>query len=213
MKSCGNLILQVPESTMHSGIKPRLAIFASGGGSNADQICSYFEKHPSVSIGMIITNNAKAGVIEVAKRHHVDCNIVLKKNWVDPFNVLPVLESHQITHIVLAGFLLLIPEWLIKAFPNRIVNIHPALLPKFGGKGMYGHHVHEAVKEAGDAVTGITIHTIDEEYDKGDILFQQRVDLQPGDSAEEIAAKVLILEHYYYPRAIENWVLETHISN
>jgi phosphoribosylglycinamide formyltransferase-1 len=193
---------------MPSEIKSRLAIFASGGGSNADQICSYLEGHSGISVETIITNNPKAGVIQVAEKHDVDCHIVLKKDWEEKATVLPILKLHQVTHIVLAGFLLLIPEWLIRAYPDRIINIHPALLPKYGGKGMYGHHVHQAVKKDGELVSGITIHTIDEHYDKGDILFQHEVQLSMDDNASDIAAKVLVAEHFYYPRVIEKWVMK-----
>jgi len=192
---------------MPSEIKPRLAIFASGGGSNADQICAYLQGHSSISVETIITNNSNAGVILVAERHHIACHIVTKKNWEDQTTVLPLLESHQITHIVLAGFLLLIPEWLIRAYPDRIINIHPALLPKYGGKGMYGHHVHQAVKNDGALVSGITIHTIDEHFDKGEIIFQHEVPLSLDDNAADIAARVLVAEHFYYPRVIEKWVM------
>lgn len=193
---------------MPSTIKARLAIFASGGGSNADKICSYFDGHPSITVAAIITNNPKAGVINIAEMHQVACYTVPKKNWETSAVVAPILEYHQITHIVLAGFLLLIPEWLIRAYPSRIINIHPALLPKYGGKGMYGHHVHEAVKKAGDRISGITIHLVDEHYDEGDILFQHKVPLQPDDSAEMIAKRVLTAEHYYFSKVIEKWVME-----
>ena len=192
---------------MPSAINPRLAIFASGGGSNADQICSFFQGHSTISVGTIITNNPKAGVIQVAERHQIDCHILLKKNWEAENTVLPLLKSHQITHIVLAGFLLLIPEWLIRAYPDHIINIHPALLPKYGGKGMYGHHVHQAVKNDGALVSGITVHTIDEHFDKGEIIFQHEVQLSPDDNAADIAARVLVAEHFYYPRVIEKWVM------
>ena len=197
---------------MPSTIKARLAIFASGGGSNADKICSYFDGHPTIAVSAILTNNAKAGVIDVATRHHVPCYTVPKKNWETDSVVSPILENHHITHIILAGFLLLVPEWLIQAYPSRIINIHPALLPKYGGKGMYGHHVHEAVKESGDRISGITIHLVDEHYDEGDILFQHKVPLQPDDSADLIARRVLSAEHYYYSRVIENWVLKEPLS-
>jgi len=192
---------------MSSAIKAQLVILASGGGSNADKICSYFHGHPSISVGVIITNNLSAGVTHIAAKHNIDCHTVLKKNWVDESFVSPILEKHHITHIILAGFLLVIPQWLIKAYPDRIINIHPALLPKYGGKGMYGHHVHEAVKQSGDHVSGITIHVVDEHYDNGDILFQHEVPLQPDDTAEMIASRVLTAEHYYYPRVIEKWVM------
>jgi phosphoribosylglycinamide formyltransferase 1 len=192
---------------MSSAIKPRLAILASGGGSNADKICSYFHEHPAVSVGVIITSNPHAGVAHIAEKHRVDFFTVTKKEWADDSIVMPILDKHHITHIILAGFLLLIPEWLIKAYPDRIINIHPALLPKYGGKGMFGHHVHEAVKRSGDPVSGITIHVVDQHYDTGDIIFQHEVPLQPDDTAEMIASRVLKAEHYYYPRVIEKWVM------
>ncbi len=197
---------------MSSTIKARLAIFASGGGSNADKICSYFDGHPTVEVSAIITNNAKAGVFHIATMHHVPCYIVPKKSWETSTVVSPILKNHHITHIVLAGFLLLVPEWLINAYPSRIINIHPALLPKYGGKGMYGHHVHEAVKNSGDLVSGITIHRVDEHYDEGDILFQHHIQLQPNDSADLIARRVLAVEHFYYSRVIEKWVLKEPIE-
>lgn len=192
---------------MPSTTKAHLAIFASGGGSNADKICAYFDGHPVITISAIFTNNPKAGVIDVAERHDIPCYTVPRKNWETNQVVSPILEYHHITHIILAGFLLLIPEWLIHQYPSRIINIHPALLPKYGGKGMYGHHVHEAVKTAGDRESGITIHLVDEHYDQGDILFQHKVGLQPEDSAELIGKRVLAAEHYYYSRVIEKWVM------
>jgi phosphoribosylglycinamide formyltransferase-1 len=155
----------------------------------------------------IFTNNPKAGVIQVAEKHDVDFHVILKKDWEAENTVLSLLKSNQVTHIVLAGFLMLIPEWLIRAYPDRIINIHPALLPKYGGKGMYGHHVHQAVKNDGELVSGITIHTIDEHYDQGNILFQHEVQLSMDDNAYDIAARVLVAEHFYYPRVIEKWVL------
>ena len=193
---------------MPSTIKARLAIFASGGGSNADKICAYFDGHPTIAVSAIITNNAKAGVIDVATRHHIPCYTVPKNNWETNTVVSPILENHRVTHIILAGFLLLVPEWLIQAYPSRIINIHPALLPKYGGKGMYGHHVHEAVKNSGDRISGITIHLVDERYDEGDILFQHKVPLELNDTSEEIAKKVLKAEHHYYSKVIEKWVLD-----
>ncbi len=204
---CAGWILQVPGNTMPSEIKARLVILASGGGSNADQICSFFDGHDLISVEAVFTNHSNAGVVQVAESHHLPCYTFLKPMWADKSILAPVLEFHQITHIVLAGFLLLIPRWLIEAYPDHIINIHPALLPKYGGKGMYGHHVHEAVKQSGDRYSGITIHTIDEHYDRGTILFQHEVGLEPGDNADQIAAKVLIAEHTYYPRVIEQWVL------
>jgi phosphoribosylglycinamide formyltransferase-1 len=159
---------------MPSGDNARIAIFASGGGSNADKICAYFTTHPSIRVSLIVTNRAEAGVLQVAERHTIESVYIHKKYWAHPEIVLPVLETSGITHIVLAGYLSLIPEWLIGAYSGHIINIHPALLPRHGGKGMYGHHVHEAVKTAGELVSGITIHEVDEHYDEGKVIFQKR---------------------------------------
>jgi phosphoribosylglycinamide formyltransferase 1 len=191
---------------MPSGDKTHIAIFASGGGSNADKICSYFKFHPEISISLIVTNRADAGALKVADRHGVESVYISKKYWAHPEIILPVLESSGITHIVLAGFLSLVPDWLIRAYSHRIINIHPALLPRHGGKGMYGHYVHEAVKSSGELVSGITIHEVNERYDDGKIIFQQEVQLDATDSAEEIAQKVLQAEHTHYPKVIEAWI-------
>lgn len=191
---------------MPSGAKYRLAIFASGGGSNADKICTYFKDHDRISINLVLTNQARAGVLQVAARHSIPSAFVPKGEWKSAGYVLPLLADHHITHIVLAGFLLLIPDWLIREYPHRIVNIHPALLPRHGGKGMYGHHVHQAVMEAGDLITGITIHEIDEHYDRGKILFQSEVPISLTDTPEEIGSKVLKAEHQFYAPVIEKWV-------
>lgn len=191
---------------MPSGAKHRLAIFASGGGSNADKICTYFKDHDRISINLILTNQLHAGVLHVAARHSIPSALVPKAEWKSADRVLSLLTDHDITHIVLAGFLLLIPDWLIRKYPHRIVNIHPALLPRHGGKGMYGHHVHQSVKDAGDLITGITIHEIDEHYDRGKILFQSEVHISPTDTPDEIGAKVLKAEHQFYAPVIEKWV-------
>jgi phosphoribosylglycinamide formyltransferase-1 len=191
---------------MPSEDKARIAIFASGTGSNADKICSYFYTHTDISVALIITNRAEAGVRQVAVRHGIESVYIPKKYWPHPEVVLPFLESYEITHIVLAGFLLHVPEWLIQTYQGKIINIHPALLPRYGGKGMYGHHVHEAVKGAGDRVSGITIHEVNEHYDEGRILFQKEVELDEDDSPEMIAQKVLQLEHTYFPQVIEAWI-------
>lgn len=191
---------------MQSGDKVQLAIFASGGGSNADKICTYFTSHPSIAVSLILTNRADAGVLQIADRHGIESVYVSKKYWSHPEIILPVLETSGITHIILAGFLSLIPDWLIQEYQGRIINIHPALLPKYGGKGMYGHHVHEAVKSAGDTVSGITIHEVNAHYDEGRILFQHQVQLDAADSAEEIARKVLQAEHRWFPVVIEKWI-------
>lgn len=192
---------------MQSKPDARIAILASGGGSNADKICAHFHTHPQIRVQLIITNRAEAGVRDVALRHQIPSVYIPKKNWEHEEQVLPILQEAQITHIVLAGFLLLIPSWLIRNYAGHIVNIHPALLPRYGGKGMYGHYVHEAVKASGDLVSGITIHEVNEHYDEGKILFQKEVPLLAGDSAEDIADKVLQTEHAYFSRVIESWIL------
>ena len=191
---------------MPSGDKARIAIFASGGGSNADKICIFFQTHPHISVELIVSNKAEAGVLKVADRHGIESVYISKKYWQHPEIILPVLETSDITHIVLAGFLSLIPDWLIIAYSGRIINIHPALLPRFGGKGMYGHHVHEAVKQSGDLISGITIHEVNEHYDEGKVIFRKEVELEAMDTPEEIARKVLVVEHLYYAQVIEGWI-------
>lgn len=192
---------------MPSQTKYHLAIFASGTGSNAQEICKYFAGHPDIQVKLIITNRKEAGVLHVANSHNIPGHYIPKSKWEDKNEVLPLLDSNSISHIVLAGFLLLVPQYLINVYRDRIINIHPALLPQHGGKGMYGKYVHESVKRSGELISGITIHHVDEYYDEGDIIFQEKIDLEAGDAPEDIARKVLKLEHYYYPRIIEQWVL------
>ena len=192
---------------MSSGVKYNLAILASGTGSNADKICTYFKDHPEIRVALIITNRPRAGVLQVAERHHIESLFIPGAYWSKPEYISYELEDRKITHIVLAGFLLLIPSWLVEAYHGRIINIHPALLPKHGGKGMFGMHVHQQVKLSGDTQTGITIHEVNENYDDGKIIFQDTVDVHPDDSPDEIAHKVLEKEHWHYPRVIEGWVL------
>jgi phosphoribosylglycinamide formyltransferase 1 len=187
--------------------KIRLAIFASGSGSNAEAICRYFNNHPSIEVSLILSNNASAAVLEKASTFSIDARTFKKEEFKEPGNVLKWLHEKEITHLVLAGFLWLIPTYLIRAFPNAIINIHPALLPKYGGKGMYGIKVHEAVKAAGEKETGITIHEVNEYFDEGKHLFQSSCPVNPADSPETIAKKVLELEHAYYPKVIERWAL------
>jgi len=191
---------------MPSASKARLAILASGTGSNADVISGYFTGHPSIEVALIATNNPAAGVIQVAARHGLKTLVVPRPEWRHPDEILRVLRSLDVTHIVLAGFLQLIHADIIQAYPSRIVNIHPALLPDFGGRGMYGHHVHEAVKASGRPMTGITIHEVNERYDEGRILFQAETAVDADDTPDVIARKVHRLEHAHYPRVIEQWI-------
>ncbi len=191
---------------MSSGDKSHLAILASGTGSNADRICKYFADHHSICVSLIITNRSKAGVLQVAQQYGAQSTVIPKSAWSQPEFVLPLLHANKITHLILAGFLLLLPSWLVNEFKGRILNIHPALLPKYGGYGMHGIHVHEKVKESGDRESGITIHEVNEQYDDGRIIFQKFTDIEPTDDVSDISNKVLKLEHYYYPRVIEKWI-------
>lgn len=182
----------------------KIAIFASGRGSNAQSIVDYFKYNEEIKVDLIVSNNASAGVLEIAKKEGISSLVMNKTVMEDDQYVLSALESIDI--IVLAGYMRKIPAYLIQAFKDRIINIHPALLPKFGGKGMYGMNVHVAVKEQGEKESGITIHLVDEVYDNGAYLFQAKVALDTEDTAEEIASKVLALEHFHYPRAIESYI-------
>jgi phosphoribosylglycinamide formyltransferase-1 len=193
-------------------LRYRLAIFASGSGTNAEEIFKYFHRHPSIQVGLVLSNNPEAFVLRRATQHGIPSMVFDRTEFREGNVILQQLKHQGITHLVLAGFLWLVPPYLIESFPHRIINIHPALLPKFGGKGMYGMRVHEAVKLAGEKETGITIHSIDEKYDEGDILFQASCAVNPTDTPEDIRKKVQALEYQHYPTVIEKWVLEKPIS-
>lgn len=186
----------------------RICIFASGSGTNAEAIIKYFQHHPSIKVALVLTNNPTAAVLERAKKAKVKSVLFNKSQFSESDEIVQLLQAHGITHVVLAGFLLLVPKNLIAAYPNKIVNIHPALLPKFGGKGMYGLKVHEAVKAAGEKETGITIHEVNEKYDEGKILFQASCEVLPSDTPQQIAAKVQALEHENYPSVVEKWITQ-----
>ena len=183
-----------------------IAIFASGKGSNAQKIQEHFQNHSEIKVVLIVCNNPKAGIIELAADWKIPLLMMSKEDQKNPEHLLNELQKHSINWIVLAGYLWLIPEALINKFPNRIINIHPALLPKYGGKGMYGMKVHEAVKSANEKQTGITIHLIDEEFDKGEIIFQASVVLDEKDTAYSIAEKVHHLEHKHFAEEIEKLI-------
>ena len=187
--------------------KASIAVFASGGGSNAEEIFKYFQNHPEIRVSQLLTNNPQAKALERAKKYNIPTVVFTKDDFVASGNVLKSLSEKNVTHIVLAGFLWLIPEFLIRTFPNKIINIHPALLPKYGGKGMYGAKVHEAVKAAGDLETGITIHLVNSKYDEGKILFQGKCPISETQTPDEIASCVHKLEYEHYPRVIEKWVM------
>lgn len=179
----------------------RIAIFASGKGTNARAIMAYFKQKEATEVALIVTNKPKAGVIDFAHEYSIPVLVVNRSEFTSG-SFLDVLASYNIDLIVLAGFLWLIPAMVIQHYRNKIINIHPALLPKYGGKGMYGMFVHEAVARSGDKETGITIHFADENYDEGKIIAQFRCDLEPGDTPKIIAKKVQALEHKHYPETI-----------
>ncbi|UFH54841.1 phosphoribosylglycinamide formyltransferase [Spirosoma sp. KNUC1025] len=181
----------------------RIAIFASGSGSNAEKIADYFANKADVEISLIVSNNPKAGVIDRARRLHIPVLLFDRTTFYDTKRITQLLLNQHIDLIVLAGFMWLMPSNLVRAFPNKIMNIHPALLPKFGGKGMYGHFVHEAVVAAGETESGITIHYVNERYDEGQIIFQAHVSIVPSDTPDDVAHKVQVLEHLHYPRIVE----------
>jgi len=180
-----------------------IAIFASGRGSNAQAIIDYFKENATIKVALIVTNNKTAGVIQIAKDNRIPFDIISPPELKVEEEILDLLEVYQIDLIVLAGFLLLVPAYLINAYPNKIINIHPALLPKYGGKGMYGMKVHEAVIANKETETGITIHYVNEKYDEGEYIAQFRCHVEPSDSAESIASKIHQLEHEHYPKVIE----------
>ena len=182
--------------------KIAIAIFASGKGTNADNIISYFEKIQNCKVSLVVTDKEDAGVLSIAERHQVDSITVNKEERKDYQHCMRELEKRDIQYIVLAGYLKKIPEALIKQFPNKIINIHPALLPSYGGKGMYGKHVHEAVIANHEKQSGITIHFVDEHYDNGDIIFQAACEVSPEDTPESLASKVHELEYAHFPRVI-----------
>lgn len=179
----------------------KIVIFASGGGSNAEEIINHFEGK-NIEVSAFFVNNPNAGAIQKAKNHGIPY-VVFDRDALKSGAILKNLNAINPNLIVLAGFLWLIPSDIVKRFPNKIINIHPALLPKFGGKGMHGIHVHKAVKEAKEIESGPTIHFVNENYDEGDIIFQAKCKIKNNDTVEDIANKVLRLEHKYYPKVIE----------
>lgn len=188
--------------------KINIALFASGSGSNVENIYNYFQSHPLINVRAVFCNNPNAFVIERCKRLGIECVIFDRNDFYHTPKVITHLLDRNIQWVVLAGFLWLMPETLVAEFPNKIINIHPALLPKYGGKGMYGMRVHEAVHAANEAETGITIHFVNSKYDEGEIIFQAKVKLNPTDTSAAIAKKVHELEYLHYPQQIENLILK-----
>jgi phosphoribosylglycinamide formyltransferase-1 len=184
-----------------------IAIFASGTGTNAQQIIGHFATRPSIGVALIVCNKPGAGVLSIASEKNIPTLLVEKDRYLNGDHYLDDLKRYDIGFIVLAGFLWKLPPQLIKAYPNKIINIHPALLPKFGGKGMYGKHVHEAVLAAKEKESGITIHYVDELYDHGGIIFQATCRVDEKDTPESLAGKIHTLEHAHYPTVIENIII------
>ena len=181
----------------------RIAIFASGNGSNAQRIAEYFSEESIATVALIVSNKKEAYVLERAKTLNIPSYCFSKEQFAEGDDVLALLREYHIDFVVLAGFLLLIPQKLIQAFPNAIVNVHPALLPKFGGKGMYGKHVHEAVIAAKEKESGITVHFVNEKYDEGTYILQATCPIADNDTPDTLAEKIHKLEYEYFPRAIE----------
>lgn len=188
---------------MMSEAQKRVAIFVSGTGTNCENIIRYFAGSEVVNIALVVSNKADAPALEKARRLGVPTEVVSKSQLADSSFMLSLLRERDIHFIVLAGFLLMIPDYLIAAYPRRIINLHPSLLPKFGGKGMYGHRVHEAVKAAGETETGMTVHYVTGECDGGEIIAQYKTAISPEDTPEDIAAKENLLEMRYYPLVIK----------
>tara|TARA_R110001583_G_scaffold69601_9_gene197223 strand:- start:1391 stop:1966 length:576 start_codon:yes stop_codon:yes gene_type:complete len=185
----------------------QIVLFASGSGSNVENIIRYFQDKPNVTIAMVLTNKRDAKVLERCNRLNISALYFNKTSFKETECVLDILKGAKPDLIVLAGFLWKVPENIIKAFPNQIINIHPALLPKYGGKGMYGDNVHKAVKENKDSVSGITIHYVNEHYDEGAIIQQVETKILPNDTPDDIAAKVHALEYEYFPKVIEQLLM------
>lgn len=185
-----------------------IALFASGSGTNVENIVKYFATNPNANVKLILSNKKDAFVLERAKNLGVKAVVFNREQFVNTNEIVDLLLAEDIHLVVLAGFLWLVPINLVQAFPNKILNIHPALLPKYGGKGMYGMKVHEAVVANNEKESGITIHTIDENYDEGSIILQKSCEVAPDDTPEQVAQKVHVLEYEYYPKVIEQILKE-----
>ncbi|MBQ8702969.1 MAG: phosphoribosylglycinamide formyltransferase [Bacteroidales bacterium] len=184
----------------------RLAILGSGNGTNAQQISEYFAGRHDVEVACIIYNKRDAYIARRAENLGIEARYFGRADFYDNGAVLDYLRQKQVDWVILAGFLWLVPEAMLDAYPDRIINIHPALLPKYGGKGMYGHHVHEAVVAAGERESGITIHIVDRHYDRGTTLFQARCTVTPDDTPDSLAAKIHLLEKEHFPRVIDETI-------
>ncbi|CAM3636940.1 phosphoribosylglycinamide formyltransferase [Mucilaginibacter galii] len=184
-------------------MKTRIAIFASGSGSNAQKILEYFKHHDQGEVVLILTNNPQSYVLQRADNFEIPSHVFTRNEFYQTDDVVKLLKSMEVDLVVLAGFLWLVPASLLKAFPNQIINIHPALLPKYGGKGMYGDNVHKAVLANGETESGITIHFVNEHFDEGETIHQAKFKIEPGDTLDSIKLKGQQLEHQHLPKVIE----------
>lgn len=183
-----------------------IAVFVSGNGTNCENIIKYFQDDNDINISLVISNRQDAYALKRAAKYGVTCKVLSKSEINDEHIILPILQKFSIDFIVLAGFMLIVPEFIINKYYNKVINIHPSLLPKFGGKGMYGHHVHEAVKAAGETETGITIHFVNNICDGGEIIAQFKINLTQHDSVEDIESKIYLLEQKHFPNVIKDVV-------
>jgi phosphoribosylglycinamide formyltransferase-1 len=188
--------------------KIKIAMLASGQGTNVANFIEHFKLHEVLEVALIVSNIPDAPVLKRASNSKIPHMVIRKDEWKNKELVLGIFKQNEIDFIVLAGFLLLLPEYLIEEFPKRIVNIHPALLPKFGGRGMYGMNVHRQVIANNEKQSGITIHQVNEKYDDGKMLFQQKIKLSPGETPESLATKIQLLEYEHYPRVVETLILK-----
>lgn len=186
--------------------KRKIAIFASGSGTNAQRIIEYFSGNPEITVSLVLSNKSDAYVLERAKKLKVPPVVFNRHTFTETDDIPGLLKKEGIVFIVLAGFLWLVPLNLIRAYRGRIINIHPALLPKYGGKGMYGERVHEAVLQSGDKESGISIHYVNEKYDEGSIIFQAKCEVRPDDTPDSLAQRIHQLEYKHYPEVIERLV-------
>ncbi len=205
------LFLPLSSCFLNAYTMKKIAIFASGSGSNAENIIQYFAQKPQFCVKSVFCNVPDAYVLERAKKYNVPTLVFNRSELRDPEKMLHQLQADGIDFIILAGFLWLMPACITAAFPNRIINIHPALLPAYGGKGMYGHHVHEAVIAAGEKESGITIHYVNDHYDQGAIIFQAKCPVLPTDTPDDLAARVHELEYRYFPQIIEETILKQEV--
>lgn len=186
-----------------------IAIFVSGNGTNCENIIRFFKDSGTVNTAVVVSNRTDAYALVRAANHGVPTKVLTKQEINSPECIMPLLRQYEVDFIVLAGFLLMIPDFLINEYPRKIINLHPALLPKHGGRGMYGHHVHEAVKKAGDTKTGMTVHYVSPVCDGGDIIAQFECEVFPDDTPEDIAGKENALEMKYFPGVIQTVISET----